>query len=89
MRKDILIAQNKNDQTEPEKKESNLRLLANIDGRWESSREEGADATKKPLVDYDEWRTSDGGLYTEERTRSMMEGEMSDDSVTRWASWEK
>ena len=33
MQKDIRIAQNKNDQTEPGKKEFNLRLIENIEER--------------------------------------------------------
>ena len=55
LRKDILIAQNKNDHTESEKKEFNLMLLVEIDERWKSSREEEAGVAKKPLADYEEW----------------------------------
>ena len=80
--KDIRIEQNRHEATEQETTAYNLRLLAEINGRLESSREEGYDATKKPLVDYDEWRAIDGGLYREERVRNMLDGEMSDENLT-------
>ena len=80
--KDILIEQNRNERKEQETKEFNLRLLAEINGRWESSREEGSDTDKKTLVDYDEWRAIGGCLYREEIVRNMLDGEMSDENLT-------
>ena len=89
LQKDILIEENRNGRTEQEAKEFNLRLLAEINERWESSREEGAGATKKPFVCYDEWRAIDGCLYREERVRNMRDGEMSDGDLARWGNWKK
>ena len=37
------------------------RLFDDIDGRWESSREEDADVAKKPLIGYEEWGAIEAG----------------------------
>ena len=67
LQRDILIEQNRSEGKEAAAKEFNIRLLAEKDERWETSGEEGPNVTKKPLVDYDEWRVIDGCLYREER----------------------
>ena len=67
LQRDIPIEQNRSEGADAAAKEFNIRLLADIDERWETSREEGADVAKKPLIDYDEWRVIDGCLYREER----------------------
>ena len=54
-----------------------------------SSREEGADITKEPVVDYDEWRAIDGCLYIEEGVRNTIDVEMSEENLTRWGNWTK
>ena len=90
LKRDIPIEQNKSVFTEPATRESNLRLLTEIDERRGSSREEGADATKKPLIDYDEWGDIDRGLYREESVRDMLvEGGVCDERVPRWEYWNK
>ena len=90
LRKDIPIEQNRNEGEEQEKNEFNPRLLAEINERRGSSREEGADATKKPLIDYDEWGDIDRGLYREESVRDMLvEGGVCDERVPRWEYWNK
>ena len=89
LQKDIPIEQNRNERGEQETNVFNLRLLAEIHERCESSREEGAGATKKPLVDYDEWRAIGGDIYREERVRNMIDGEMSDGDLARWGNWGK
>ena len=65
LQREIPREQNKSDHTDSATKNPNVRLLAEIDERWEVSREEGADTTKKHLVDYDEWTTTSGELSTE------------------------
>ena len=87
--KDILIDQNRNERAERETKEFNLMLLAGINERWESSREEGDDTTKKPLVDYDEWRSIDGCLYKEESQEYARRRNECDENLTRWGNWRK
>ena len=50
-KRDIPRAQNRSELTDAATKEFNVRLLAEIDDRWEVSREVGSDTSKKPLID--------------------------------------
>ena len=72
------------------RRDSNVRLLAEIDGRWEMNREVGTDIAKKPLVDSDEWRAIGEGLFREERVRDLVvEGEACGGSAPGWVDWNK
>ena len=87
---DILVDGDKRESTGNEKKDFNVRLLAEIDERWEMSSAEDADIAKKPLLNYNEWRAIDEGLYREERVRDMIvEGETSGGGVPSWVYWNR
>ena len=48
--RDILVEENKREPTDNEKRDFTVRLLAEIDERWEMSRTENADIAKKPFL---------------------------------------
>ena len=63
--RDIPEEQNRSEMSDTATKEFNVRILAEIDERWEVRRDVGADAAKTHLIDYDEWIDIDKGLYRE------------------------
>ena len=67
IREDILIGQNVSGGTEQDLGEFYRQLLNEIEGRWEPSREEDADISKRPLIRYAEWRVIEAGYNEEER----------------------
>ena len=87
LQRDILVRQNESDGTEVEKMEFNRRLIASIDDRWGSSREEDADATKKPLIGYAEWRVIESRYAEEARNRSHLGEQRSEEDMDRWTNW--
>ena len=93
LQRDIPKEQNKSEMTNTATKEFNVRILAEIDERWEVSRDVGADTDKKPLIDNDEWIDIRKCLYREERVREMLVDEEcsqhGDDSVPIWEYWGK
>ena len=65
------------------------KLSGGVDERWGTSRGEGAEATAKPLVDYDEWQHIEG-VYKQERIKNVLiEGEVCGENVPRWGNWRK
>ena len=90
MHRDTLAEENKRESADNEKRDFNVRLLEEIDERCEMSRTENADIAKKPLLNYNEWRSIEEGLFREERARSLIvEGESCDGRVPRWVYWNK
>ena len=67
LQRDILVRQNEGEGTEMELQEFHRMLLADIDDRWESSREEDADTTKKPFIGYEAWGIIEASYTEEER----------------------
>ena len=85
LQRDILVEQNKREPTDNEQRDSNVRLLAEIDERWGMSRTENADIAKKPPLSYNKWRAIEECLFREERVRDLIvEGEACDEGVPRW-----
>ena len=72
-----------------EKKAHIGAFLAGLDDRWKSSRKTDADKNKKPLIGYGEWRVIESRYTEEERTRSHLEGQRSEENAARWADWQE
>ena len=89
LQKDILIRQNESDGKEKDLEEFNRKLPNEIESRWESSREEDAGISKRPLIMYGEWRAIESGYSEEKRKRSHLEEQRSDGNMERWENWQK
>ena len=69
LKRDILVEEHSQEDTEGGRRALNIRLLAEIASRWEMERTQDADTCTRKLLNYQEWGTIEQGLYREESTR--------------------